>query len=251
MKDITGVSERITKSAGDFFGEMALLTGEPRSATVVASTKARCLALEKADFDRVVGPLKQLIAMHEHKTMLTNIPILKNLSEMERTNAVRRFKLVTYKRGAVIVKQGAAGDRFFVIGSGSVTVTRAEAPDFVAEFSPGQFFGELVLLNPADKRSATVTAKTECACYYLTRQAFAQVRRVHGREEAASLLIRVISYDRRRGGRGHPWCYAVLSYGVELLPFKDDVFLLLFGCERWWWESSATLSKKQPTSASR
>ncbi len=40
---------------GDFFGEMALLTGQPRSATVRARSDSRLLALAKSHFDRAVA----------------------------------------------------------------------------------------------------------------------------------------------------------------------------------------------------
>ncbi|HEY3082466.1 MAG TPA: protein kinase [Chloroflexota bacterium] len=40
---------------GDFVGEMTLLTGEPRSADMVAITDARLWALGKADFDRIAA----------------------------------------------------------------------------------------------------------------------------------------------------------------------------------------------------
>ncbi len=43
-----------TLAAGDFFGEMALLTEEPRSAGVVASVDTGLWALRKADFDRLL-----------------------------------------------------------------------------------------------------------------------------------------------------------------------------------------------------
>jgi small-conductance mechanosensitive channel/CRP-like cAMP-binding protein len=39
---------------GDFFGEMSLLTGEPRAATVVAETDVECFRLDKATFQRVI-----------------------------------------------------------------------------------------------------------------------------------------------------------------------------------------------------
>lgn len=42
---------------GDFFGELALLTNEPRSATVMARTPVQCLVLSRADFNRLMGPL--------------------------------------------------------------------------------------------------------------------------------------------------------------------------------------------------
>jgi len=46
-----------TLGAGEFFGELALLTNEPRSATVTAKTGVQCLVLSRADFNRLMGPL--------------------------------------------------------------------------------------------------------------------------------------------------------------------------------------------------
>ena len=43
---------RIPLGTGDVFGEMALLSGEPRQADVRALTYCRLLVLRKADFDR-------------------------------------------------------------------------------------------------------------------------------------------------------------------------------------------------------
>jgi CRP-like cAMP-binding protein/small-conductance mechanosensitive channel len=42
-------------SAPSFFGEMALMTGEPREATVVAKTDVECLRLDKDDFKAVLA----------------------------------------------------------------------------------------------------------------------------------------------------------------------------------------------------
>lgn len=44
---------------GDFFGELALLTNEPRTATVVAAEggACQCLVLSRSDFNRLMGPL--------------------------------------------------------------------------------------------------------------------------------------------------------------------------------------------------
>lgn len=43
-----------TLGAGDFFGEMGLLTGEPRAATVVALTDMECYRLDKAGFEQII-----------------------------------------------------------------------------------------------------------------------------------------------------------------------------------------------------
>jgi CRP-like cAMP-binding protein len=47
--------------ACDFFGEMSLLDGEPRSATITATTDVRLLVVERADFWRLLDEVPQLI----------------------------------------------------------------------------------------------------------------------------------------------------------------------------------------------
>lgn len=55
-KDINNSESRLLKtlSAGDFFGEMALIHNAPRAATVTAKSSLTTLELDKAAFDRVL-----------------------------------------------------------------------------------------------------------------------------------------------------------------------------------------------------
>ncbi len=50
-----GIKTRVaTLGAGNVFGEMGLMTGEPRRASVIAKTDAHCLRLDKAGFEAVL-----------------------------------------------------------------------------------------------------------------------------------------------------------------------------------------------------
>merc|ERR1712190_174006 len=46
---------------GDYFGEIALLSGEPRKASVYAIGKSTCLYISRPTFLRVLGPLQSLL----------------------------------------------------------------------------------------------------------------------------------------------------------------------------------------------
>ena len=48
--------------AGGYFGELSLLRGEPRAATVRAATRCELLALPRQDFEALLGPAKALLA---------------------------------------------------------------------------------------------------------------------------------------------------------------------------------------------
>ena len=54
--DVGGTQRTVARlSAADFFGEMGLMTGEPRMATVVAVTDVECYRLDKDAFHHIIS----------------------------------------------------------------------------------------------------------------------------------------------------------------------------------------------------
>ena len=47
--------------AGDFFGERALLTNEPRAANVIATTAMKVATIDRESFMRLLGPLETIL----------------------------------------------------------------------------------------------------------------------------------------------------------------------------------------------
>jgi cAMP-dependent protein kinase regulator len=47
---------------GDYFGELALLKGQPRAASVKAVSQLKCLTLDRQSFDRLLGPLQNILS---------------------------------------------------------------------------------------------------------------------------------------------------------------------------------------------
>ena len=58
--EIRGRPESISYGAGDFFGELALLTGDPRNATIVATKPCTLLRLDIVDFRQMLGRQPEL-----------------------------------------------------------------------------------------------------------------------------------------------------------------------------------------------
>src|SRR5918911_913134 len=65
---------------GQFFGEMALLTGAPRSATATAETDSQVLVLAKRDFDQLLAShpqiMREMLKVVSQRTLQTNQQLL-------------------------------------------------------------------------------------------------------------------------------------------------------------------------------
>eukprot|EP01092_Planopodium_desertum_P013211 TRINITY_DN6303_c0_g1_i2.p1 TRINITY_DN6303_c0_g1~~TRINITY_DN6303_c0_g1_i2.p1 ORF type:complete len:238 (+),score=24.19 TRINITY_DN6303_c0_g1_i2:38-751(+) len=77
QKQSDGVTREVARlKTSDYFGEIALLTERPRAATVTSVGPVRCVQLDRARFNRVMGPCEDILRrnMEEYnKFMATNI----------------------------------------------------------------------------------------------------------------------------------------------------------------------------------
>jgi CRP/FNR family transcriptional regulator, cyclic AMP receptor protein len=89
---------------------------------------------------------------------LAPFELFASLSKREREVVGRFMDRVDVEAGRVLASEGSFAHEFFVIDSGSATVSRGDAP--IRTLGPGDFFGEIALLE-ADRRTATVKADTE------------------------------------------------------------------------------------------
>ncbi len=101
---------------------------------------------------------------------LSKVPLFSALSKRDLQLVARAAEDVKVDAGKVLVTEGSAGTEFFVIVDGKARVTRRGRK--VAELGPGQFFGELALLDRAP-RNATVVAETPMELLVLGQREFA------------------------------------------------------------------------------
>lgn len=100
---------------------------------------------------------------------LATIPLFTGLRRRELDKIARLCTEIRIPAGRVLCREGEIGHEFFVLEQGAAEVTVGGTP--VATVGPGDFFGELALLD-AGPRNATVTAKDEVSVLVLSQQEF-------------------------------------------------------------------------------
>ena len=165
-------------SPGDFFGERALLTGEPRVANVTATSNCSTLCLSRDTFEKTLGPLQSLIDHAMNKRVLMGVPIFAN-SHFQPYEMARLTDLVaeaTFKKGEVLAEEGKpAKQNLYIIRKGRIVV--ANDNGVINALVEGDYFGDKSMLDkdssPVSKQ--TITAQADTVCGVLTRSAIESV----------------------------------------------------------------------------
>jgi CRP-like cAMP-binding protein len=116
--------------------------------------------------------------------LIKQVPLFASLSKKDLRNLAAAMKERTFDAGAVVTEAGKEGVGFFVIDSGSATVSAGG--DHRGKLKRGDFFGEISLID-GGPRTARIVADTEMRCYGLTAWEFRPFVQTHP-EVAWSLL---------------------------------------------------------------
>lgn len=162
-----------TLTEGDYFGERALITLEPRAATITAtSAKVLLMALDVDSFNSLLGPIQNVLDFNMNLRVLTSVKLFSRLSEAERAKLSESFDLEKFSTDATVVKQGDKGHKFYIVKTGAAKVIANDIE--VGQLNTGDFFGEMALLED-EARKATVVATSEMECFALDREVFERI----------------------------------------------------------------------------
>jgi MFS family permease len=141
-------------------------------------------------FGRQVAKIDATAAAPEAQELrlLGSVPIFAPLPGAALEHIAGRLVPLRLEAGTVIVREGDAGDRFYVVVEGEVDVTAEGKP--VSALTAGGYFGEIALLKDVP-RTATVTARTPVVLYALEREDF--LGAVTGHAPSAKAAETVIS----------------------------------------------------------
>lgn len=164
LREEQGVARPVAAlEAGEFFGEVALLSGGPRIASVdalsddtqVLEISAGLLLGLAKRHPGVASALKTFCRQRLLANLLATSPLFRPLDRSERRELAARFRARDALPAETIVNEGAPADGLYVILAGEVEVLREEAE--VSRLGTGDVFGEMSLLD-AVGANATVRA---------------------------------------------------------------------------------------------
>ena len=161
-----------TMDRGESFGEMGLLGGHRRQATVRAVGEVELFEVDKGTFDRLLA--EDMRAPEFGHTMqalaeLRELSVFHGLDSEQLNIILEHGEWITAVHGDQLITQGEPGDRFYVIQSGRAEIVRDGA--IMDSVSKGMYFGEVALLRDIP-RTATVVASTPMRLFALDREGF-------------------------------------------------------------------------------
>ena len=96
---------------------------------------------------------------------IREVPLFHELDDAELEQVAGLFKQRTFAPQETVAKEGSGGAAFYLIESGTATVTVGGQER--RGLGPGDYFGEIALIDEG-ARSATITANEELVTYGLT-----------------------------------------------------------------------------------
>ena len=121
---------------------------------------------------------------------LSTVPLFRRCTTEELRAISRRATTLRFEPGRQLTREGSRGYEFFIIVSGKAKVTRDGAE--LAILGPGDFFGELALLDD-EPRSATVTVETPMEALVIDSREFRSLL-----EEAPDLTYSILAGIAKR-----------------------------------------------------
>ncbi len=130
----------------------------------------------------------QLAQLYTKKTSVTSlfqpfshVPLFSELTEQELQLFLRHLQMKTFRKRALICREGEAGDSLFIISRGEVAVSR-QMPSgrdvWIRDLKEGDFFGEFGY-STDQKRQATVKSLTDCEILEVSRDDLTEMIKIH------------------------------------------------------------------------
>jgi len=157
---------------GDWFGERALMTGEPRAANVTAMTEATAFACDRETFESAVGSLESILGKASKTRFIKSVPIFakSELLPIEYEQLVSMLKVRKYAKGEKLAEAGKVGDNpsLWIVKEGKLMITSKDGNIFF--LGSGDYFGDKAVQAAGQYVSTeTCIVEEDVVCWRLNK----------------------------------------------------------------------------------
>ncbi len=171
--------ELATLGRGELFGEMALLSRNPRAASVVAASACELFEIKRERIDDLMTrypSVERVLQKFCRQRLLSNVlraSLFEGLDETLAREMIGAFKDKRVSMGQRVVSQGDKGRGLFVVLAGTLDVSREDegAVRTVSQLAEGDVFGEMSLIF-GEPASASVMALSNTTLLTLSQKGF-------------------------------------------------------------------------------
>jgi CRP-like cAMP-binding protein/Fe-S-cluster-containing hydrogenase component 2/thioredoxin reductase len=208
--------QRITLGKGEFFGEMSLISGRRRSATILAGPKCVLVETPRRSMNRLINSVEAVKREIDLVFITRAIQqrFVPESSAEQLADIVADAEIRRYKADDILFSEGDDGDCLHLVRVGSLTISRmVSGKEIVLSYVPaGNYVGEMALLGDS-KRSATAKAAIATETIRLSADAF---KRLLARD--GTLRLKLQAEYRQR---------AAANLSMQSLPSGGDVIQFL------------------------
>lgn len=170
-------TKRVPLGAGSFFGELGLLSGRRRNATISAATECMLIETPRKQILKLISSVESVKRQLDQTFIMRQLPaIFPNASGSMIADLAAKATLKDFKKDQVLFRQGDPGDALYIIRKGQVKVSRKDPDgrDVTRSYMPaGNYLGEIALLSEdVVPRTATVTAVVATETVVIDKQSF-------------------------------------------------------------------------------
>jgi cGMP-dependent protein kinase len=159
-------------TAGQSFGELALLHNSPRTATVRSTTPCELWGINRSSFTGAIRAVSKA-NYAENFDFIQSVVMFKALNFSEQDSLVQCLTQQTFSRGQRIVNEGDPGDLFYLIKEGSVVCTQGGKE--VRRLHRGDYFGEQALLYNCRRTATKAAVDGQVKCLSIDRAKLEQL----------------------------------------------------------------------------
>jgi len=181
LRVVKGRDQELSRmSEGGVFGELALLSDAPRTASVQAVDEADLFELDRDALEAMAAQVPgvgDVLTQFKRERLLQNVmhssPLFAPFSPEQRHELLARFKGLEVDPETVIIRQGERGRGLYVVAMGQFEVVREQdgLDVALATVGSGGLLGEIALLRDRPA-TATVTAKKKSTLLFLEGELF-------------------------------------------------------------------------------